>query len=99
MRLIRSLKRIRLEMMELQKNSQDSEIANMLCEMFCTLISQTRYSLESLKKRYRVKYPKVTTPLDLEGMEHVQKYEALTMLMIPAELKRREIERAYYKHK
>lgn len=62
------------------------------------LISYTRAELLREEKERRKKYPNIKTAEDLEQLkgDNAEFLNALVMLIIPMEIKSRELERAYY---
>lgn len=61
------------------------------------LVLESRYTLESYKQTYKGQFKDITFEnwKDMQG-DSAQKVIALTLLLIPGEIKRRELERAYY---
>ena len=72
--------------------------------IFECLIPARRYDLEQYGKKYRKMYPGIKDFDDWEAWAATEKdrtkvVHMLTALLIPTEIKRREIERAYYNKK
>lgn len=68
-----------------------------LAEIFETIMSETRYTLDQYCKKFKMKYSSVTFDniAEMEGSNEEKVY-AFTLLCIPVELKRRQIEHSYY---
>ena len=60
------------------------------------LVSESRYTLEGYKQAYKGQYKDITLSnwADMSG-DNAQKIIALALLLIPGEIKRRELEKAY----
>ena len=68
--------------------------------IFGILVHETRYALEQYTKRYKKQFPDVNFSNWGELQEsNEEKANILAALLVPAEVKRREIERAYYSKK
>lgn len=80
--------------------NRSMEYGEFFSEIFVQLIPQTRYTLDQFSKMYRKKYPNAT----FENWYEVQADEKertciLAALLVPAEIKRRELEKKYYSQK
>ena len=71
-----------------------------ISNIFGILVHETRYALEQYAKRYKKQFPNTTFYNWGELQEsNEEKANILAALLVPAEIKRREIERAYYSKK
>lgn len=61
------------------------------------IVQETRYSLEEFRQVYKGEFKDITMENWLEApLDDVMKDFAFTWLLIPGEIKRRELEKAYY---
>lgn len=69
---------------------------DILVSIFNIISVAPRCDLEQLQKIYKEKFPEVKTVNDIEKVDYDLRFQALTYLLIPVELGRRDIEKAYY---
>lgn len=71
--------------------------ADFVSGIFEAIINESQYTLDQFCKAFKPKYPKVTFEniADMKGSNE-EITQAFTLLCIPAELKRRKIEKEYY---
>lgn len=71
-----------------------------LSNIFQILICEPRYNLDQFAKYFKKRYPNISFSNWSEMQEdNKEKTYVLAALLIPAEIKRRQIERAYYNKK
>lgn len=77
-------------------NSREA-LSDVVRQIFEMLIRYDLKTLKKVSKSLRKKYPSVKNANDVVALPKDSRYQALVMLMIPAELKRREIQSRYNK--
>ena len=80
--------------------NQAKETCECLSGIFEILIHETRYNLDQYAKYIRKRYPGITLSNwnEMQGSNE-ERTQVLAALLIPAEISRRQIEKAYYSKK
>lgn len=80
--------------------NRSMEYGEFFSEIFVQLISQTRYTLDQYAKIYRKKYPNATFDNWYKiSSDDKERTYILAALLVPSEIKRRELEKKYYSRK
>lgn len=80
--------------------NRSMEYGEFLSEIFVQLIPQTRYNLDQYVKIYRKKYPNATFDNWYKiSSDDKERTYILAALLVPSEIKRRELEKKYYSQK
>lgn len=80
--------------------NRSMEYGEFFSEIFVQLIPQTRYTLDQYAKIYRKKYPDATFDNWYKiSSDDKERTYILAALLVPSEIKRRELEKKYYSRK
>ncbi len=80
--------------------NRSMEYGEFFSEIFVQLIPQTRYTLDQYVKIYRKKYPNATFDNWYKiSSDDKERTYILAALLVPSEIKRRELEKKYYSQK
>lgn len=74
-----------------------SQLCELLANVFALLIPEQISDLEAFIQKYKEKFAELKSIADVSKVESDMRYCAIVYFMIPAEMKRREIEKNYYK--